>query len=583
MKLSIKRTLSLLLVLVMLVGLLPVVALADDPSGDSTELTISFQNTSGSPASSRIVKLIANEAINSPGDGWTVVENSGEKEWTKEFTSNTKVTITVTSTDGQKTASALLDVKNIDSSSPTGTVTYSTTAPTNQDVTVTLTTSTDCNTPDGWTKVDWRTFTKVYTENGTETVALTSRTNVKGQTPVSVSVQNIDCVVPTIDLTSGETYCVGKEFTVADADSGVATVKINNSKVSDYKLPDTASENVTIIVTDRAGNSTTITVNVVAHKWDDGVVTTPATCGKEGVKTYTCTVCGDTKTEAITPTANAHKLTHVSGKAATCNTAGYQPYYKCDNCGKLFSDKDGKNPIDAPVAISATGKHTSSSWKVGRYPTEKRNGFMYKECTVCGTQLDTMVLTWRDVKPTLPFVDVDSKDSYYDAVCYVYDKGLMKGTSDTRFSPNRTFDRAMVAMILYRMEGRPSVKYNSVFPDVGKNDWYADCISWAYKYGVLKGYDDGTVRPEDAVTVEQLLTILYRYADSEGYDVSGRGSVNRYYDADDISAYALKAVRWAVSEDLISGRGYLGPKSNATRAEVAEILTNFCKNVLKYK
>lgn len=299
---------------------------------------------------------------------------------------------------------------------------------------------------------------------------------------------------------------------------------------------------------------------------------------------FTLPVTGNlTLVAAWEKSEHTHTLTKVIGKAATCGADGYESYWMCESCGKLFSDEAGTKEITAPIVIKATGKHTASSWKVGRYPTERRDGYMYKECTVCHTQLDYMVLTWRDAKPTLPFVDVDNKDSYFDAVCYVYEKGLMKGTSDNRFSPSRTFDRAMVAMILYRMQGRPSVKFNSVFPDVSKNDWYADCISWAYKYGVLKGYGDGTVRPDDPVTVEQLLTILYRYADSEGYDVSGRGSVNRYYDADDISNYALKAVRWAVSEGLISGRGYLSPKSNASRAEVAEILTNFCKNVLKYK
>lgn len=549
MKFSIKRTLSLLLVLVMLVGLLPIVALAAD--GDSDDTT--------DPPTDTTTKFTYSYHIN--GDQLVLTTSVGINQ--------------VASGWSQGNSNTVWKRNNVSKNLPTG-----------QNYTFTVTEAAD------------------------------------GTTTHEIS---IDRVLPEISgIADGESFCVNTEFTVTD-DSGIASVTGADAIGGKYVLSTIGT--VTIVVTDSVGNKTTITVNVQDHTWDEGVetkaptctdagektftcsnckktrtesipatgegshvwdegkVTKEPTCTEAGEKTFTCSECGATKTEVIEATGHKKPLTLVPAKAATCGSNGNTKHYKCSVCGALFEDAEGKTSTTIEkVTIPATSKnHIASSWIVGQYPTEKRNGYMYKKCTVCGTHLDYMVLTWRDVKPTLPFVDVDSKDSYFDAVCYVYDKGLMKGTSDTRFSPSRSFDRAMVAMILYRMEGRPSVKFNSVFPDVSKNDWYADCISWAYKNGVLKGYDDGTARPDDPVTVEQLLTILYRYADSEGYRVTGRGSVDRYYDADDISAYALKAVRWAVSEGLISGRGYLGPKSNASRAEVAEILTNFCKNVLNYK
>ena len=169
----------------------------DNITIDKTVPTFYFENTSGSPVAERTVRLVANEAIQSPGEGWSVVEGSDGKVWEKTFTKNYKENnFTVKDIVGNISKPQTLDVKNVDSSIPTGKVEYSTTAPTNGNVTVTLTTSTDCTTPAGWTKVNWRTFTKVYEANGKEDIYLVSRTGIDATEAVTVEINNIDKTVP---------------------------------------------------------------------------------------------------------------------------------------------------------------------------------------------------------------------------------------------------------------------------------------------------------------------------------------------------------------------------------------------------
>ena len=181
----------------------------------------------------------------------------------------------------------------------------------------------------------------------------------------------------------------------------------------------------------------------------------------------------------------------------------------------------------------------------------------------------------------LPFGDVSKSDDFYEAVKYVYDKGLMVGTSATTFDPYGPFTRAMVATIVFRMEDSPATPYRAVFTDVLAGQWHAEAITWGNDHAIVLGYGNGKFGPDDSVTVEQLLAILYRYAVAKDYDTAARGSLEGYADSGNISAYAVEAAGWAVAKGLISGQGTLNPRLPATRAQVAEILMNFCLYVVK--
>ena len=182
----------------------------------------------------------------------------------------------------------------------------------------------------------------------------------------------------------------------------------------------------------------------------------------------------------------------------------------------------------------------------------------------------------------LPFTDVASDAWYTDAVKYVYANGLMSGTSDTVFSPAVVTTRSMIVSLLYRLEGEPSATA-APFPDVADGQWYTNAVNWAAANGIVSGYGDGRFGPADPITREQMASILYRYAQYKGYDVTGSADLSGYADASTISSYAVGAMQWANAEGLISGTSAttLSPKGSATRAEAAALLMRFCENVAK--
>lgn len=175
----------------------------------------------------------------------------------------------------------------------------------------------------------------------------------------------------------------------------------------------------------------------------------------------------------------------------------------------------------------------------------------------------------KDDKPTTgsSFTDVPAGSWYEDAVNYVYEKGLMNGTSSNAFSPNANTTRGMIVTILARVEG---VNTNGA-------PWYAAGQKWAMDNGI----SDGTNMP-GVITREQLATILYRYAKQKGYDVSKSAALTAFSDADKVNGYAAEAMQWAVAEGLLQGsNGKLNPQGSATRAQVATILMRFMEKIAK--
>lgn len=181
---------------------------------------------------------------------------------------------------------------------------------------------------------------------------------------------------------------------------------------------------------------------------------------------------------------------------------------------------------------------------------------------------------------SMPYTDISASDPNYEAVRYVYEKGIMTGTSNTAFSPNVVISRGMIVSILHRLEKEPTAA-GKIFPDVAAGSWYENAVAWASANGIVSGYSDGRFGPDDTITKEQLLSILNRYAQYKGYNASGRADISAYQDADGVSSYALEAVQWAVSQSLMSDTQRLNAPSQITRVQAADILTRFCQNVAK--
>ena len=170
------------------------------------------------------------------------------------------------------------------------------------------------------------------------------------------------------------------------------------------------------------------------------------------------------------------------------------------------------------------------------------------------------------------FADVDADDWYAEAVEYVRDHGIMNGTTATTFNPDGTTSRGQIAVILYRASGSPEVSGGTAFTDVADTAYYADAVRWASTHGVVTGYGDGTFRPNNPITRQQLAAILWRYAGSPAPE----GGAD-YADEDTISAYASTAVDWARDTGIISGRdgNRFDPNGRAARAQAAVILHRY--------
>jgi hypothetical protein len=180
------------------------------------------------------------------------------------------------------------------------------------------------------------------------------------------------------------------------------------------------------------------------------------------------------------------------------------------------------------------------------------------------------------------FIDVLEGQWYFPAVDFVYTNGLFAGTSENTFSPAMSMTRGMFVTVLYRLDGRPPTGSGGAFTDVSDaSRYYYDAVTWANTNRIVTGYEDGTFRPNAAVTREQMATIMHRYATFKERDMSMPGTVyDTFPDRGDVSDYAADAMRWTVSWGVINGSdGRLLPQDTATRAQVAQIIYNYCERI----
>ena len=183
-----------------------------------------------------------------------------------------------------------------------------------------------------------------------------------------------------------------------------------------------------------------------------------------------------------------------------------------------------------------------------------------------------------------PFTDVKTSDWYYDAVKYVYENGLMAGTSETTFEPELKLNRAMAAQILYNLEGKPAVTEAATFTDAAAaGEWALDAIAWAQQTGVVAGMGDNLFAPAAQVTREQFAQMMYNYAKYKGYDLTAAGDLAQFTDSGKLQPWAVTAMKWANGNGLINGfeDNTLQPAGTTIRGQAASIIMNFDKNVAK--
>lgn len=190
-----------------------------------------------------------------------------------------------------------------------------------------------------------------------------------------------------------------------------------------------------------------------------------------------------------------------------------------------------------------------------------------------------------DVKPEFTdttFVDVKKDDWHYESVKYVYENNLMQGTGNG-FEPESKMTRAMLVTVLYRIANPEATENTHNFNDVSDGQWYSDAVAWAASNKIVSGVSETAFAPDEDITREQMALIIYRFAKMQGFNVSETSNLENFTDTNNISDWALDAIKWANSASLVNGTSdtTLSPKDTATRAQVAAILMRFCENIAK--
>lgn len=203
--------------------------------------------------------------------------------------------------------------------------------------------------------------------------------------------------------------------------------------------------------------------------------------------------------------------------------------------------------------------------------TVEENG-VYAGTEAVETASDT-AYTWEN-----PFLDIDGHWAE-EEIIKAAKAGLFVGVQNNYFMPNLTVTRGMFVAVLYRMAGEPEMaEIETAFTDVAADAYYAEAVAWAVKTGVTKGMSETSFAPANAISREQMMTMLYRYAKNvDGRDVSGAADLSSFTDGAKVNSWAKDAMAWAVADGLLVGYPdeSVQPNTAATRAQVAMILCRY--------
>lgn len=191
------------------------------------------------------------------------------------------------------------------------------------------------------------------------------------------------------------------------------------------------------------------------------------------------------------------------------------------------------------------------------------------------------------VKAT-PFYDVCRTEWFYEPVNYVYWNELFSGMDDHHFGPGTSMNRAMLMTVLYKMAGAPADQMSAAdvsFADVPDSAWYAPYVKWGAAQGITAGTGPNTFSPEQKITREQIVVLLYSFASNYlGLELASGADLSSYQDLVQLSSWAKEAMSWAVAQGIISSSSAdtltLSPQKSATRAEVATMLRAFSEKIL---
>lgn len=278
-------------------------------------------------------------------------------------------------------------------------------------------------------------------------------------------------------------------------------------------------------------------------------------------------------------------------------TSHFSYTVKEDNPPVVEPGPGGSTPSRKPtVTVSGTGG-TAVAQSSGVVVITPATGYRIAKVLVNGQEVaipadgkltglqpsDKVTVTFEKISESvdLPFTDLAEEAWYSGAVEYVYAHGLMRGMSEIVFSPNTSLTRAQAVQILYNLEGQPVVGGAATFTDA--EHWAKTPIAWAQQTGVVDGYEDNSFRPENPISRQEFAQMMYNYAKYKGYDLTAKGNLDAFPDADKMGAWAEPSLAWANGNKLINGHddGTLDPGGITIRAQAASILMRFDLNIVK--
>ncbi|MBM6919311.1 S-layer homology domain-containing protein [Intestinimonas butyriciproducens] len=282
--------------------------------------------------------------------------------------------------------------------------------------------------------------------------------------------------------------------------------------------------------------------------------------------------------------------------AVSIPSEGLAEIAKANGSTVTVSTEKANNAIAINIAVGGKTVEEIKGGITVAVSAEKKNGNVLVLVSADGTETvvkksvvdgDT-VKALLDGSATVKVVDhsksfTDTTNHWAkDSIAFASSHELFQGVSATEFAPDQTMSRAMLATVLYRLEDAAQTG-ESVFTDVVEGAWYADGVAWANENGIVSGYGNGVFAPNDNITREQLVVMLYRYAQHLGMDTKTNKDLKSYSDADTVSSWATDAMKWAVDKGLIAGRtnSTLTPGGTATRAETATILQRMVELMVK--
>lgn len=389
----------------------------------------------------------------------------------------------------------------------------------------------------------------------TGTVKLKYQLDGTDTTPDSAKAGSYDIVI------SGVSEPVGGNYNAIVFTSGKLTVSTRPSSSGG----DSSSGKTTETETHEDGSvTTTVTDNRAGTK-------TETTQYTDGSKTVVTTGKDGSQTVAATIPAQAVEDARKEGEAIRIQAPDLTPAENTEKATPVTVDLSGKDHAKVELPVEGV---TSGTVAV----LVKADGTEEIVRTSVATE-DGVVLTVQDgqtvkiIDNSKSFEDVAEDTWYAQNVAFVASRELFNGTSDTQFSPGIAMSRGMLVTVLYRLEDEPVTPTEALFRDVQAEQYYAQSVTWATEAGVVEGYGDGSFGPDDPISREQLAVMLWRYAGKP----ESAGSLDRFTDADKADTWAVDALRWAVKQGIITGRGggVLDPQGRATRAEVAAMLMRY--------